>query len=127
MKLVKYVDSEISKLMTEQARRLGLKPNGKYLKYLVLQFGILYSEKGQDATRAIVLGMIEGNSKSVVVSKPKMLQGLEANTKRLFIGYADFMDCGGQGEFLKYLILQQKEYEVDTPLDKLKKVVYSYV
>ncbi len=126
-KLIKYVDTRAAKLFDKQAKRLGLRPNGRYLKYLVLQFAVTYGRDGQEKTREMVLDTLAANQKKVTMSKPKMLHGLDSETKRLFGGYNDFMDCGGQAEFLKYLVLQHKIHEDAMEFEDLKAIVLSYV
>jgi len=126
-KLVKYVDKRAGKLFDEQAERLGLhRPNGRYLKYLVLQFAASYPHEGQEAMLESVQGVLAADQRKVEVSKPKMLQGLDKVTKALFAGYSTFMDVE-QAEFLKYLVLQHKIHEDAMNFDELKAIVYSYV
>ncbi|KKK73230.1 hypothetical protein LCGC14_2895940, partial [marine sediment metagenome] len=45
----------------------------------------------------------------------------------LYAGYAGLMKCGGQNEFLRYLVLQHKEHTETMTPDELKKVVNSYL
>ena len=123
-KLVKHVDRRIPKMMRGQAGRLDITLI-KFFEYLVRQFEATYKRNSQEKSRKIVADVLATDAKGDATS-PKMLDA-KKSILLMFSGYTSFMDCGGQAEFLRYLVLQHKIYEDSMDFEDLKNIVKSYV
>lgn len=124
--MIRNVGKTVSKLMLDNGKDLGVKPNPRYLRYLMLQFDANYIEDGRKAVRD-VLDKYADQEKYPPgeIATMKLIAPLDKDIESMFAGYAGIVDRE-QADFLRVLVYQDRDYIDEHGLEAMRKVAQSY-